>query len=73
MKLADSRELRRIEIELAVEPVPAPLQDVGGDPAPVRARTFFKVQPWPRSQALKALRLIRTVCSATNRSTISLA
>lgn len=41
-------------------------------PAPVRVRTFLNVQPCPRSQSLRALRLIRIDRSASNRSTISL-
>jgi hypothetical protein len=69
--LVDEHELRRIEIELAVEPVPAPLQDVGAILLQCVRGLFLNVQPWPRSQALKALRLIRTECSALSRSTIS--
>jgi hypothetical protein len=34
-------------------------------------RTFLNVHPWPRSHALKALRLIRTDGPANSRSTIS--
>ena len=69
--LIDEHELRRIEVELAVEPVPAPLQNVGAILLQCVRGLFLNVQPWPRSQALKALRLIRTDCSATSRSTIS--
>lgn len=69
--LIDGHELRRFEVELAVEPVDAPLAYIGAIRLQCVRGLFLNVQPRPRSRALKALRLIRTDCSATSRSTIS--
>src|SRR5262249_10420861 len=57
--------------DLAVNPVPAALQDVGTILLQCVCGLFLNVRPWPRSQALKALRLIRTDRSVCSRSTIS--
>ncbi|TCL87296.1 hypothetical protein C8J38_1311 [Rhizobium sp. PP-WC-2G-219] len=67
----NEHQLCRIEIELAVEPVSATLQDVGAVLLQCMCGLFLNVQPRRQSQALKALRLIRTDCSPTSRSTIS--
>jgi hypothetical protein len=69
--LVDEDQLCGIEIKLAVEPGLPPLQDVGAVLLQCVCGLFLKVQPRPRSQALEALRLIRTDCSATSRRTIS--
>lgn len=69
--LIDEDELRRIEIELTVEPVPASLQDVGAILLQYMCGLFLNVQPWPRSQSLKVLRPMCTERSASRRSTIS--
>ena len=69
--LIDEDQSRRIEIELAIEPVPASLQDIGALLLQRVGGLFLNVQPCRPSQALKALRLIRTDCSLSSRSTIS--
>ena len=69
--LVDEDQLRRIEIELAVEPGLTALQDVGPVLLQCMCGLFLNVHPWARSHALKALRLIRTDRSANSRSTIS--
>lgn len=69
--LVDEHELGGVEIELAVEPGPPAAQDIGTILLQCVCGLFLNVQPWPRSQALKALRLIRTDCSTQSRSTIS--
>lgn len=43
--LIDEHELRRIKIELAVEPVPAPLQDVEATLLQCVRGLFLNVQP----------------------------
>src|SRR5690606_10008503 len=70
-RLIDEDQLRRVEIELAVEPGLPSLQDVGAVLLQCVRGLFLYLHPRPRSQALKALRLIRTDCSAASRSTIS--
>src|SRR5690606_12976797 len=69
--LVDEDQLRRIEVELAVEPGSATLHDVGTVLLQCVCGLFLNVQPRPRSQALNALRLIRTDRSPKSRSTIS--
>jgi hypothetical protein len=69
--LIDEHEFCRIEIGLAVEPGAAALQDVGTILLQCMRGLFLYVQPWPRSHALNALRLIRTDRSAASRTTIS--
>jgi hypothetical protein len=69
--LIDEDELCRIEIELAVEPGAAALQDVGAILLQCMCGLFLYVQPRLRSQALNALRLIRTDCPSKSRTTIS--
>ena len=59
-RLVDEDELGGIEIELAVKPGLPPLQDVGAVLLQCVCGLFLYVQPRPRSQALKALRLILT-------------
>jgi hypothetical protein len=59
-RLIDEDQLRRIEVDLAVEPVPAALQDVGAVLLQCVRGLFLYVQPRRPSQALSALRLIRT-------------
>ena len=67
----DEDQLRRIEVELAVEPGAAAPQDVGAVLLQCMRGLFLNVQPWPRSQSLKALRPMRIDRSAASRSTIS--
>jgi len=52
-------------------PVPASLQDIGALLLERVCGLFFNLQPCRPSQALKALRLIRTDCSLSSRFTIS--
>ena len=70
-RFIDEHQLRRIEIELAVEPGPTALQDIGAVLLQRMRGLFLNVQPWLRNQALQALRLICTDCVTTSRSTIS--
>jgi hypothetical protein len=65
-------EARRIEIELAVEPVLATLQEIGTLLLQCMCGLFLKVQPRFRSQTSSALRPIDTALSSCNRWTISL-
>lgn len=70
-RLMDEDQLRWVEIELAVEPIPPPFQDVGAVLLQCVCGLFLNVQPWPRRQSLKALRPMRIERSASRRSTIS--
>jgi hypothetical protein len=61
----------RIEIELAIEPSAAALQDVWTVLLQCMCGLFLNVQPRLQSQALNALRPIRADRSVASRSTIS--
>lgn len=53
--LIDEDEAARVEFGLALEPVLAPLQDVGTLLLQCMGGLFLNVKPWARSQALSAL------------------
>ncbi len=69
--LVDEDEALRIEIELCLEPVPAPLQDVGALLLQCMGGLFLNVQPCDRSQELSALCPMTTDRSADRRAIIS--
>ena len=69
--LVDEDETLRVEVGLGLEPVPAPLQDVGAFLLQRMGGLFLNLQPRPRSQALSALRRIETKRSPRSRAAIS--
>jgi len=68
----DEDEARRIEIELAVEPVAATLQKVGTLLLQCMCGLFLNVQSRFRSQTSSPLPPMDTALSAASRRTISL-
>ncbi len=69
--LVDEDEAIRVEIGLGLEPVLAPLQDIGAILLQCMGGLFLNVQPCARSQALSALWPMMTARSVTSRAIIS--